>query len=421
MVKINELQLENVKRIKAVELKPNEKGLTVIGGRNGQGKTSVLDSIAWALGGDKYKPSQAAREGSVIPPSLHIELSNGLIVERRGKNSSLKVIDPNGNKGGQQLLNEFVGQFALDLPRFMNSSAKEKANILLKLIGVGDALYKLETEETELYNRRHAIGQIADQKKKYAREMVHYPDAPSELISINKLIRSQQEIMLKNAENQKKRDNLKHISEKVKRLENNILELKIQLEAAYAELEIASKNAQDLHDESTAELEKNIADIEIINIKVRANLDRQKAIDEAESYSEQYRELTGRIDKIREDKTRLLDNADLPLQGLSVKDGELLYNGYKWDNMSGSDQLKVSAAIVRKLNPHCGFVLLDKLEQMDSESLREFGEWLEREDLQVIATRVSTGDECSIIIEDGYSQNAAINTSPKKTWKEGEF
>lgn len=69
--------------------------------------------------------------------------------------------------------------------------------------------------------------------------------------------------------------------------------------------------------------------------------------------------------------------------------------------MSGSDQLKVATAIVRKLNPECGFVLLDKLEQMDIETLADFGMWLEKEQLQAIATRVSTGSECSIIIEDG--------------------
>jgi hypothetical protein len=33
--------------------------------------------------------------------------------------------------------------------------------------------------------------------------------------------------------------------------------------------------------------------------------------------------------------------------------------------------------------------------------LEEFGKWLESKNLQAIATRVSTGDECSIIIEDG--------------------
>ena len=60
-VKIVNLEAENVKRIKAVQIVPAETGLTVIGGNNGQGKTSVLDSIAWALGGEKYRPAAAQR------------------------------------------------------------------------------------------------------------------------------------------------------------------------------------------------------------------------------------------------------------------------------------------------------------------------------------------------------------------------
>ena len=90
--------------------------------------------------------------------------------------------------------------------------------------------------------------------------------------------------------------------------------------------------------------------------------------------------------------------------------------------MSGSDRLKVATAIVRKLKPDCGFVLMDKLEQMDMITLKEFSEWLEKEDLQVIATRVSTGEECSIIIEDGYAKGAEEKTEAKqKEWKEGVF
>lgn len=148
-MKINKLEIENVKRIKAVKVKPSVNGLTVIGGKNGQGKTSVLDAIAWALGGDRYRPSEAKNHDSTIPPTLHIVLSNGLVVERKGKNSDLKVTDPNGQKAGQQLLNEFVEQLALDLPKFMESSAKEKANTLLRIIGVGDRLAELEQQEKE--------------------------------------------------------------------------------------------------------------------------------------------------------------------------------------------------------------------------------------------------------------------------------
>ena len=104
-MKINKLEIENVKRNKAVKIEPTKDGLTIIGGKNNQGKTSVLDSIAWALGGERFRPSQAQREGSVIPPNLKIVMDNGLIVERKGKNSDLKVTDPSGKKAGQQLLN----------------------------------------------------------------------------------------------------------------------------------------------------------------------------------------------------------------------------------------------------------------------------------------------------------------------------
>ena len=99
-IKINKLEIENVKRVKAVKMEPAAEGLTIIGGNNRQGKTSVLDAIAWALGGDRYRPSEARRHESVIPPMLHIVMSNGLVVERRGKNSALKVTDPSGKKGG---------------------------------------------------------------------------------------------------------------------------------------------------------------------------------------------------------------------------------------------------------------------------------------------------------------------------------
>lgn len=134
-------------------------------------------------------------------------------------------------------------------------------------------------------------------------------------------------------------------------------------------------------------------------------------------YSNQYAELTEEINEVRGQKTSLLENAELPLPELSVKEGELIYKGQEWDNMSGSDRLKVSTAIVRKLNPKCGFVLLDKLEQMDEDTLNEFGQWLEQEGLQAIATRVSTGDECSIIIEDGYVKEPDTEKTETKTWK----
>ncbi len=427
-IKINKLEIENVKRIKAVKIEPSRDGLTVVGGNNNQGKTSVLDSIAWALGGEKYRPSQAHRDGSAIPPSMHIVLSNGLVVERKGKNSSLKVTDPEGSKGGQQLLNEFVEQLALDLPKFMESSGKEKAKTLLRIIGVGDQLTVLEKEEKELYNDRMYTGRIADQKEKFAKEQPYYPDAPQELVSPSDLIRKQQDILARNGENQRKRAYAEQYRRTVAFLRQEADEMRNQLARKEADLEEAEKNlqtalmsAEGLQDESTAELEASIADIEEINRKVRANLDKDKAEDDAREYRRQYEALSEKIEETRKAKTALLESAELPLPELSVRDGELIYKGQQWDNMSGSDRLKVSTAIVRKLNPKCGFVLLDKLEQMDLQTLNEFGQWLEQEGLQAIATRVSTGEECSIIIEDGYVKAEEAQAPVMPSWKAGEF
>ena len=425
MVTINKLEIENVKRVKAVKLEPSATGLTIVGGNNNQGKTSVLDAIAWALGGNKYKPSQAQREGSTIPPSLKITLSNGLVVERSGKNSALKVIDPSGNKAGQNLLDSFVEELAINLPKFMEQTSKEKAKTLLQIIGVGPQLAELEMQEKAKYDERHAIGVIADQKEKFAKEQPYYPDAPKELVSISEFIQQQQEILGRNGENARKRQNLDVIENdynftlaNVQRLEKELEEARAKEQALAQDLDIARKDVSVLVDESTQEIEDSIENIEQINLKVRANFDKDKAEEDAKGYREQYKELDNVIADIRKQKTDLLTNADLPLPGLSVDDGELLYLGQRWDNMSGSQQLQVATAIVRKLKPECGFVLIDKLEQMDQLTLQEFGAWLEQEGLQAIATRVSTGDECSILIEDGYSVKPEVTQTPK-TWQGG--
>lgn len=433
-VKIASLELENVKRIKAVRLVPTEKGLTVIGGNNGQGKTSVLDAIAWALGGDRYRPSSPERDGSVVPPRIRIVLNNGLVVERAGKNSALRVTDPTGHRGGQQLLNSFVEELALNLPKFMEASGKEKADTLLKIIGVGDQLYLLENKEKQLYNQRLTIGRIADQKAKYAKEMPFYDGVPETPVSAMELIQRQQEILLRNAENQKKRSRVQELAQELRQTEKTLedqtdrlrrlleeqTQTQYKLDRLRENLQEARKTSQELLDESTVQLEADLQNIDAINIKVRANLDREKAEAEAQGYSRQYDALTEELEKTRQEKYELLHGARMPLEELSVENGELTYRGKRWDGMSGSEQLKVSAAIVRELNPRCGFVLLDKLEQMDLSTLQEFGAWLEKENLQAIATRVSTGGECSVIIEDGSTQAEPL-PEIGKTWKEGIF
>lgn len=410
-VKITSLELENVKRVKAVKLEPTQSGLTVIGGKNNQGKTSVLDAITWALGGEKYKPSQAKRDGSLVDPHIQIKLSNGIVVERSGKSSALKVTDPTGKRAGQSLLNSFVSTFALDMPKFLNTSSKEKASTLLQIIGVGDELQKLEAEESSTYARRTEIGRIADQKKKFADELPQWDGVPDEIVSASDLIQQQQDILARNAQRQQWIRDHGHLLEEANRIEDKIEELKKQLHDINEKIRESDHSPAELALESTDELEQNIANVDAINAKIRDNLSKQKAEEEAAEYKQSYDDMTAHISKLRRDRMALLEGAHMPLPGLSVEKGEIVYKGQQWDNMSSSQQMIVATAIVRELNPKCGFVLLDKLEQMDVDTMKDFGSWLQQEGLQAIATRVSTGDECSIYIEDGYSYKDGIKTA----------
>ena len=436
-VKITALEAENVKRIKAVALTPSPTGLTLVGGNNNQGKTSVLDALAWALGGDRFRPDAAQRDGAIAPAHLKVTLSNGVVVERKGKNASLTVTDPTGRRSGQQLLNAFVEPLALDLPRFMDASDKEKSDILLRIIGIGAELHTRDLEIKGLYDKRTFTGQLAAQKKHFAEEMISYPEAPDEPVSASELIRQQQDILARNGENQRLRaqyaeleqqvqqcvDELKRTRERIATLQQLADELDAKHTKLFNQRETARKTVSQLQDESTAELEASIRDIEETNRKVRANLEKSRAEDEAAQYASEYDRLTESIQQKRADRMALLNGADLPLPGLSVEDGVLTYNGKRWRDMSGSDQLRVAAAIVRRLNPDCGFVLLDKLEQMDMTTLQEFSAWLEAEGLQAIATRVSTGSECQIIIEDGMVKDAVPpEEKPQpRSWTKGAF
>lgn len=434
MTKIVSLEIENVKRVQVVALEPAQKGLTVIGGKNAQGKTTFLDSICYALGGERYRPSNLQREGSAADASIKVKLDNGLLVERSGKNAALKVTDKNGARAGQKLLDSLVEELALNVPKFLAMTDAEKAKVLLSILGIDDLLAVIEHDEKAAYDERTHQGRVADQKEKYAAEMPEWHDVPELPLTATALIAESQAIMTRNAKRQSARQQVADIERQAlaaqtyaKQRQDRVVELRAMLDRANVEsieanaaAHEATQKSESAHvatidpDESTANIEAAIATLEDTNGKVRANADKRKAIDDAENARGVVQELTLKLETIRARRRDLLASVDLPLPGLNVEAGILKYNGQAWDCMSQMERIKVAAAIVRKRKPGCGFILLDGLESFDVEQLAALAAWLEAEDLQAIATRVSTGEECTIIIEDGLikcDKNASENTS----------
>jgi recombinational DNA repair ATPase RecF len=144
-IKIEVLQIRNFKRVTLAEVSFGPDGLTVIGGANGQGKSTFLSAIQALLGGAKYMPSQPHNlEAGGATAVIRAKLSNGIEVERSGKSSTLKVV-VDGQKGNQSTLNEFLNEFALDINRFMRGTDKERADLLIKHIGIGEKLEALSS------------------------------------------------------------------------------------------------------------------------------------------------------------------------------------------------------------------------------------------------------------------------------------
>jgi len=412
--KIISFEVENVKRVKVVEVSCDGKALLVLGGDNRQGKSSVLDAIKWALIGKTAAPSSVKREGSEADPQVKVALSNGLIVERHGEPGYLKITAPNGFTSGKESdLRQIINLLSLDLSKFINASAKEKASYLLQVIGHEKELLQFDAQEQYLENERTLTGRENKSKTAYAQSLPKYDDVPAVPVTLSELLQRRDTAAKTIAERQRltamHEADQKQLADQeaaLVRLTEQVAKLRETVEAGTKFL--AEQSAlPDL-----AAIEKQLTDNEALNIKIRANEDKAKAAKDALDLTTRYQTLGKQIDDVRAARLALLSSVKLPLDGLTIANGELLYQNRQWDCLSGSDQLVVATSIVRQMNPDCGFVLIDGLEQMDMTTLDQFGRWLQDQGMQAITTRVSKGAECSVIIEDGMVA-PSVQTQPK--------
>jgi DNA repair ATPase RecN len=406
-VTIAHLEVDDVKRVRAVRMTPGAKGLTVIGGNNAQGKSSVIDAIMAALLGDKYRPSDPVRQGA-DKGEVRVTLSNGIAVERKftAAGSYLKVTDGEGKKAGQTLLNGLLAELALNLGKFLRDDPRAKAKTLLQVIGVD--LQPFEERLRVLEQDRLLKGREKDKAKGHAESLPYHDGLGVEPMDGAGMVRQMEQALQHNAKVRQVREEAEMLVYKRDKAAQRVDEMRKALAAAESELEeltdrakLAADSAAKAAPVDTSTLKVQLEEIDAHNAKVRDNAGREAAFAQAEAFGEEYRAIQGEIDRVRAELKALLDAHPLPLDGLEIADGELRYQARAWDCMSGAERLRVATAVCHLVNPRCGFVLLDGLEQMDVPTLQEFGVWLEARGLQAIGTRVSTGGECSLVIEDG--------------------
>lgn len=473
VMKVKHFTMQNVKAVNLFDYEFPISGVTTIGGRNNQGKTSVLNGMQYTIGGESYRPTNYHKDDASEEAMLSMEFTNGIVAQRIGNSADLKVYDPTGKLSRQKLLDQFITKFAIDLPKFLNGTDKERASILLKALHLEDKVEKLDEAIDSEYEERTIIGRMRDQKRKAGKEMPFHEGVPESELSPSDILARMQAVNIRNAKIQAAKEELdKHtltlasmveagekmaatiakmdvetedlcakvesdcackihdIREQIAMLEKSIddaLEFrnthqaqirksaeenkaaiekrKSENDKAIEELaeKITQAEAQDFSLEDTSAFQRELDAVEETNIKVRENIARDKVLKEADEQSRKYDEKTAVIEDLRKQKDALLQGAGLPYPGLSVENKVVTLNGKAWDCMSESMKIRVGCAIVMRINPSCKFMFVDKLEQLDQESMKELDQFAKDHDIQIIGTRVTTNpDDCTLIIKNGY-------------------
>lgn len=407
-MKIIQLVSENIKRIRAITITPDG-NLVVVGGDNANGKTSVLDSIAMALGGGKLIPDQPIRRGQ---KHARVEIDLGdLIVERRftSKGSTLTVMPKDGRepfKSPQSVLDKLVGKLSFDPLEFVTMKPDAQLKTLKDLVGLD--LSDLEQKRKALYDDRTLANAEAKALEGQLDGFREHKDVPAEIVSVEALWKEIDAAEEHNSEGALFQMSLEQNEQSVKRCEDEIARLRaraMELKAEQAIHETNAANARlgiaEFEPKDTEALREQIKTADEQNRKIKENESRKRLTTAMRQKSANALNLTNMIEDVDAEKEQRLAEAEFPVPGLSFSEQGVLLNNLPFDQASSAEQLKVSIAMGIAMNPKLKVLLIRDGSLLDENSLAMVARMAEVHSCQIWLERVSTGSECSVIISDG--------------------
>ncbi|RRJ97829.1 hypothetical protein Ga0100231_005055 [Opitutaceae bacterium TAV4] len=469
MPKLISLHIENVKRIKAVHVDFTE-ALTVIGGNNGNGKSSALDSLIMLFGGESVIPPVPVRNGAESA-QIVAKLDNGMIVTRTIKpdgKSKLTVTSADGKakySGPQGLLESMTGSISFDALAFTRLDARKQFEMLRQLTGLD--FTALDAERKRLYDERTEVNRDLKRANEYAACLPRHADAPKEAVDVAALDaeltegfapldtsafdaeieaarEAETEVARAEAAHSAAHEKAKAAAGDVREAGARVAELEAQLERAKAlhrnattaweDASVAEANAcgavtlarKAIPDTSDAKarLAAEKADYEerarkwresIIerrnvaveaNAKLAANAEAVAAEKEAAAIKVKSDKLTDQIDALDTKKKEQLAATKFPVEGLSFGESGITFNGLPFEQASSAEKLRISVAIGAALAPQLKAMCIYDGSLLDEAHMKLLKELAVEHDLQILMERVGKGDECTLIIEDGEVETA---------------
>lgn len=408
-MKIAQLIIENVKRVKVVEITPDGT-IQVITGRNAQGKTSVLDAIWLAVcGGQASREMPMPIRDGEDHARVRLDLGD-LIVTRTwtAKGSTLTVTNSEGAKfpSPQAMLDSLVGRLSFDPLAFTRMSGRDQRQALLDLVNIEEDLAALDVKRAALFAERTEVGRHG---KALGEPEPLLPDVPEVEVSasaivnrINDANRAEQQRSRLEHQQRERRARIDLIGRQVVELRQRITDLEDEAAGhSTAIVELASEISELPAPVDAAALGADLAVVEETNRRVRENVQRAARLADRNRLAAQYQQLTVDIEELDAAKSVLLSEAKFPVDGLGFDDSGVTYNGVPFSQASSAEQIRVAMAMAMAANPKLRVLRILDGSLLDAESMAQIAAMAKAADYQCWIERVSDPSKAAVLIEDG--------------------
>lgn len=402
-MKILRLQGENFKRMTAFDITP-EGNTVVIAGKNAQGKTSVLDSIAMLFEGKKGNVAKATpkpiKEGA--ESAMLMAETEKFIVKKKWTDNDHEYLEITSKDGTahfaspQAMLDAITGDLSFDPLEFTRLKPKEQRELLLGIVTLTIDLEKWQQEHDNLMEHRKVIGREADALKGKLATMKAVPaGTPDEEISMTQATMDYQEAMKHN-------DQIAKADAEVDAHVRKITEMESMLKILREELARKQTERAGMGEPKDVEaVRKVMVDAEQINTAVRLKKERMAAERDSAAKTEEYEGATKQLEGMRAAKESALASAAFPVPGLGIDDTGVTYNKVPFSQCSSAEQLKVSMAIAMAKNPELRVIRITDGSLLDAENMKVLEEMAARNDFQIWVEKVDDSGKVGIVIEDG--------------------
>lgn len=406
--KVTELRVENVKRIKYIAVTLGD-GVVRVAGDNGQGKTSALDSIAYALRGTRNIPEEPIRNGEESG-SILLKTSDGYQVERtfkQGKTSSLKITNAEGapQKAPQSLADSWWSDVAADPLEFSRAKPERRLEVLRELTGIN--LQDLDRRKSEAYETRRDIGRDLRRDEAALGKMVFHRDAPDTEPSAEALDKRYAEAQKILNERLQCETAIRHKTiaaeacrERIASLESQIQREKTELQQHLDAKNLAEEILRKASDPDIASIDEERRKLNDVVDRVRQNRAYHQAKEQLEKIRSKHKELDDELESIEQEKKALISQAKLPVPEIGFGEADVTINGLPWEQASGAERLRVSSAMALASHPELRLLLIRDGSLLDKKSMAMLEQLAEEYDAQILVERIDT-DGAEIVIEDG--------------------